>query len=59
MMAKSTTRDFRPAKKASNRKFDDLIRDVPTKVFVQMVSKSGMPNDDAAALCKAFKEMKA
>lgn len=36
-----------------------LLRNVPTNVFVQMVTKSGIPAHQARELCKQFKELKA
>ncbi len=43
---------------SSKREFMELICDVPTEQFVRMVSKSGMPSDEARKLCEQFKEMK-
>lgn len=35
-----------------------LLRSIPTEVFVQMVSKSGLPTHEARELCKEFKDLK-
>ncbi len=51
----------KPSKRAVKRvprSLADLLRGVPVYVFVAMVSKSGLPTEDARDLCKAFKDLK-
>lgn len=38
--------------------FEELVVMVPTTAFVTMVSKSGLPTQEARQLCQAFKELK-
>ncbi len=62
-MAKTSTKisakKFTPvARTIRHRDFEDLVVMVPTTLFVTMVSKSGLPSQEARQLCKAFKEMK-
>ena len=35
-----------------------LLRAIPTPVFVQMVSKAGLPTAQARELCDAFRRLK-
>ncbi len=52
---KKSTPFIRPIQ---HRDFEDLVVMVPTTLFVNMVSKSGLPTQEARQLCQAFKELK-
>lgn len=43
----------------SGQDLNTLIRKVPTDLFIRMVSKAGLPPDEARELCLVFKELKA
>jgi hypothetical protein len=50
-------RDTR-APRQSNRSFVDMMKSVPKEKFVSMVSKCGMPAEEARDLCRSFAELK-
>ncbi len=56
-MAKSSDKYQVRKPKRNKRDFVDLVRSVPRDVFVRMVSKSGLPTDEARDLCQSFKEL--
>jgi len=35
-----------------------LLAQIPERLFVQMVTKAGLPTADARRLCEAFREIK-
>ncbi len=41
----------------TNRGFTELVRGVPVEQFIRMVTKSGLPAQEAKELCAAFKEL--
>ena len=42
----------------STDEFVAVLRQIPTHLFVQMVSRAGVPTEDARALCDAFRRFK-
>ena len=56
-MVKPQTRKVLKAEADPDR-LADLLRGVPTEVFVSMVSRSGMPGKEARELCEQFKRLK-
>lgn len=57
-MARKKRTDYDDKISHSGRDFSELMRSIPEKVFVGMVSKSGMPTPEARELCQAFRELK-
>ena len=56
---RGSTREVRKEKVASSGSdFATLMKKVPAYVFAQMISRSGMPHNEARELCKVFKELK-
>jgi len=52
-------RKTEPKKSAASKKsFAELMRLIPGGQFTRMVSKCGLPTDEARAVCKAFMENK-
>lgn len=43
---------------AARKSFEELVRAIPTDIFLRMVGKSGLPAAEARELCLAFKELK-
>jgi hypothetical protein len=57
MMGKKPMRQY--TARAVEMGLEDLLRAVPTRVLINMVTKANLPAHEARLLCKKLKELKA
>ena len=48
---------YEPVRYDDESRLVDLLKNVPKEVFVGMVSRSGLPTDEARELCERFKRL--